>query len=98
MTFEIRNLQKLSFSIVVWNKCGYFFKAEFKMKSCTIHGDVMSEKSSENYPTVPVCDECVEESSAAGEDNNIVSTDDYDKSLGDTCEFCGKTLEEEQAE
>lgn len=68
------------------------------MKTCTIIGDLSSEKSSENYPTVPICNDCFEEDNAAGEDSQIVSADDFNSSLGDKCEFCGKTLDDEKAE
>lgn len=68
------------------------------MKSCTIYGDMSSEKSSENYPTVAVCDQCVAEQQAAGEDCQIVAVSSHDLSDGDTCCFCDKTLEEEEGE
>lgn len=68
------------------------------MKTCTIMGDMSSERSSENYPTVPVCDDCVQANEDAKEDSQIVSVGDYDDTLGDKCEFCDKTLAEEKAE
>lgn len=68
------------------------------MKTCTIWGDLTSERSSENYPMVPVCDDCVNSNEKAKEESGIVSVHDFDKSLGDTCEFCRKTLAEEMAE
>ena len=68
------------------------------MKSCTIIGDLSSDKSSENYPTVPVCDECVQENEDAGENSGIVSAESYNSIFGDKCEFCGKTVEEENTE
>jgi len=68
------------------------------MKTCTIFGDLSSEKSSDNYPTVPICDECVKEDQVRKEESKIVQIGAFDPSLGDVCEFCGKTLEEEKAE
>ena len=68
------------------------------MKSCTIYGDMSSDKSSENYPTVAICDECVAADQASGENSQIVTVSNHDMSDGDTCAFCDKTLEEEQEE
>ena len=68
------------------------------MKSCTIYGDMASDKSSENYPTVAVFDECVAAQQAAEEDCQIVTVSGHDLSDGDTCHFCDKTLEKEENE
>lgn len=66
------------------------------MKTCVVYGDLSSEKSSENYLTVPVCDECYDTYSE-GEDAQIVMTQAYDPSLGEECHFCDKTAAEEKA-
>lgn len=68
------------------------------MKTCMIYGDMSSDRSSENYPTVIICDECVEGMGAGEEDSAIVSVGKYDPSLGDTCENCGKTKSDEDKE
>lgn len=68
------------------------------MKTCVINGDMSSERSSENYPTVQVCDECLTADEERKEDQQVVSVDEYDASFGNTCEFCDKTHEEEQQE
>lgn len=65
------------------------------MKTCTIFGDLSSDRAGENYPTVQICDECFEADEKRQEDQQIVTADKYDPSFGDTCEFCGKTHEEE---
>lgn len=67
------------------------------MKTCVIYGDMSSELSGENYPTVQICDSCVEENEKLREDSRIVTVGAFDPSLGDTCEFCDATLEEEEA-
>lgn len=30
------------------------------MKTCTVFGDLSSDRASENYPTVQICDECLD--------------------------------------
>jgi hypothetical protein len=68
------------------------------MKTCTIYGDLSSDRTSDNYPTVQVCDECCEADEKQREDKQIVTEGPYDPSFGDTCEFCEKTFDEEQLE
>lgn len=68
------------------------------MKSCVIYGDMTADKSSDAYPTAPVCDECVKADRELGEESQIVSVSAHDPSDGDTCAFCDKTLEDEAAE
>lgn len=68
------------------------------MKFCTINGDILSEQSSENYPSVIYCDEC-----AAGLDaaDQLIGADDFKQSAQDiegVCSRCGKTGTEEQDE
>jgi hypothetical protein len=57
-----------------------------------------SDRSSENYPTVQICDQCVEADEKQRENAQIVNVEEYDPSYGDTCEFCDKTYEEELQE
>ncbi len=57
------------------------------MKTCTIYGDLTSDLAGENYPTVQVCDECLEAEIKQQAKSKIVSTGEYDPSFGDTCEF-----------
>ncbi|WP_069383946.1 hypothetical protein [Halomonas caseinilytica] len=68
------------------------------MKTCTVVGDLMSDKASENYPTDNFCDECYETMMADGEDSGIVTSQDYDPSFGKVCASCGKTAREEADE
>jgi len=56
-----------------------------------------SDKASEQYPTVAVCDACSEVHSK-GEDAQIVTASSYDPCDGDECYFCDKTPEEEDEE
>lgn len=68
------------------------------MKTCMIYGDLASDSAAENYPTVPICDECVAADQAQKEESQIVNVGPFDPSLGDECEFCGKTKEDEESE
>ncbi|EJM48090.1 hypothetical protein [Pseudomonas sp. GM48] len=66
------------------------------MKTCTVFGDMQSDSAAEQYPTVTLCNECVEQDALAEEDNQIVSQGAYDESFGDSCEWCGITSAEEE--
>jgi hypothetical protein len=68
------------------------------MKTCTIYGDLSSDSAADNYPTVQICDECVEADDKRQEDAQIVSSGEYDPSFGESCEFCDKMYEEERQE
>lgn len=68
------------------------------MKVCQISGDMSAEKSRDNYPTNVFCDECYEEMNVDGEENPIITAQEYDSSWGDTCSRCSKSVEEEKEE
>ncbi len=69
------------------------------MKTCTVWGDMLSDRTSDQYPTVTVCDACVEKHQQAGKDSKILSVNsEYDSLYGEECYFCEKTKEEEDAE
>lgn len=67
------------------------------MKTCTIFGDMQSERTADQYPTVALCNDCIKQDSLSDEDSQIVTLGDYDESYGDSCEWCGVTAEDEQA-
>jgi len=64
------------------------------MKTCTISGDMMAEKSSDAYPMVNVCDDCYE-GLHDDKDGTIISVESYDQDFGPECHFCGNTQEDE---
>lgn len=69
------------------------------MKTCMVWGDVSSDSAADQYPTVAVCEDCVEIHSAASDDRDpaIISVASFDPSLGqDTCHFCDKHIDEER--
>ena len=82
------------------------------MKTCMIWGDMSSDRASEQYPSVTVCDDCVARADirisydpetgfigkSVKNQEKSITVSEYDPSLGDTCEFCGKTAEEEAEE
>ncbi|MFK7088672.1 hypothetical protein AAFM71_07630 [Chromobacterium violaceum] len=65
------------------------------MKACQIWGDTGADRVADQYPTVPVCDECFTKYYGK-EDSPIVSgPDSYDPAYGDECHFCDISAEEE---
>jgi hypothetical protein len=68
------------------------------MKTCVVFGNMQSDKSSEAYPTIILCEECFQELKPDTENTRIVSYDEYDESLGDCCSECQKTKEDEDNE
>ncbi|MBD2663411.1 hypothetical protein [Richelia sinica] len=65
------------------------------MKTCVVLGDLLSDLSSDNYPTVPVCDDCFAESS---DSENTILSGDFDTLFGNNCYYCGKSKQEEENE
>lgn len=65
------------------------------MKTCTVFGDMRSDSTSEQYPTVNLCNDCIGQDAQAGEDHQIVCQGAYDAYFGENCEWCGISIEEE---
>ncbi len=65
------------------------------MRYCTIWGDMTSDRASENYPEVPVCEDCIE--AYKGQEETIVSING-ECADDDQCHFCEKTKTEEDEE
>ena len=55
------------------------------MKTFMIWGDMSSDRTSEQYRSVTVCNDCVSAEQSSGEDSQIVTVSEYDSSLGNTC-------------
>ncbi|MDZ3993860.1 hypothetical protein PspTeo4_29136 [Pseudomonas sp. Teo4] len=68
------------------------------MKTCTVFGDMQSDSTSEQYPTINLCNDCIERDAQAGEEHQIVCQGAYDVYFGCRCEWCGVSLEEEEEE
>lgn len=71
------------------------------MKTCMVWGDLSADRTSDQYPSVAVCDDCAETQAVSSEDHDaaIISVGPFDSSYGDDeCHFCDKTKEEEDEE
>jgi len=59
------------------------------MKAAIVYGDMLSDKTDEQYPQIAYCDECFADIEKAGEDSGIVHEVPYDAELhGKCCERC----------
>jgi hypothetical protein len=65
------------------------------MKTCMISGDLSSDSAAEQYPTINLCDDCVAEDAKREDNQHIFQEERYDPDYGDTCDWCGRTTEEE---
>jgi hypothetical protein len=66
------------------------------MKTCTVYGDMAADSAADQYPTVTLCDDCVEADKLKKADSQIVSTEAYDPDYGESCEWCGVEASEEK--
>ncbi|ULP74176.1 hypothetical protein BDGGKGIB_03839 [Nodularia sphaerocarpa UHCC 0038] len=64
------------------------------MKTCRVHGDMSSDSVSDQYPTIQICDDCLEEC----EQEYIMEIRNFDPMYGDSCDSCSKTKAQEEAE
>lgn len=56
------------------------------MIRAVVYGDLSSESTSEQYPTVTLCSECLEESARDGENDAVVAVDGVGQG---PCAWCG---------
>jgi hypothetical protein len=68
------------------------------MKSCTVWGDMSADSAADQYPTVNVCDECVEADAQSEEPQIVTVEGGFDSAYGDEGHFCDKSIEEENEE
>ncbi|QBG91692.1 hypothetical protein BRL93_21485 [Xanthomonas oryzae pv. oryzae] len=67
-----------------------------KFKTAIIYGDMNSDSTSDQYPEVTVCAECIEDDKKLGKDQVIVKiTGDYDSIHGEECYLCDSPFEED---
>ena len=64
------------------------------MKRAVIFGDLGSDASSEQYPTVTLCEQCVADDEAREEDSQIVSIVGDAKPGDGPCEWCDAETDE----
>jgi hypothetical protein len=59
------------------------------LKNCMIRGDMESDSADEQYPTVSVCDECIEQDKQSGDESVIIQILNSDLPYETSCYFCG---------
>lgn len=68
------------------------------MKICTVVGDLSSDRYSEQFPRVSLCDECVADDQSLPEDKQCIrEIEEYDSAEGN-CFSCFKFAEDEAEE
>jgi hypothetical protein len=60
-----------------------------ELKMCVVNGDMTSDSTSDNYPTIPLCSDCIAADLARREDSNIVSIGELVSDPEAECEYCG---------
>lgn len=65
------------------------------MKNCTIYGEFSPENHIESYPTVTVCEDCIDDSQKQEDSLIIFVHHESEELIGEACEFCGKALEDD---
>ncbi|MFP5424497.1 MAG: hypothetical protein ACLGJA_01440 [Gammaproteobacteria bacterium] len=60
------------------------------MKRCMVQGDMLADRTCEQYPTVTLCEACIREDEQSGPNRQILVVEGAsDGALDDTCEWCG---------
>ena len=59
------------------------------MKRAVVFGDLSSDSTSEQYPTVTLCDECIASDAEQREDSQVVSIEGGAGQDDGPCEWCG---------
>lgn len=60
------------------------------MNICMIQGDMLAERTAEQYPRVTLCDECIRRDRLAGEEALIVAVEGpAEVQAEQVCEGCG---------
>jgi hypothetical protein len=65
------------------------------MQRAVIFGDLSSDSTSEQYPTVTLCGGCIMEDEARMEDQQIVALDGLADPDDGPCEWCGAETDED---
>ena len=58
------------------------------LKDCTLMGNMLSDKTDEQYPEEPACTACIKSELARGEDSRIVTVGDFNADPDAACYFC----------
>ena len=62
------------------------------MKRVVVFGNLSSDSTSEQYPTVTLCDDCIADDKKKREDSQVVSIDGSASSDDGSCEWCGSEI------
>lgn len=62
--------------------------SKLQMKSCTLWGDMSSDRASEQYPEEAVCVDCIASEQAQGENSRIVAVGGDVTDPNATCALC----------
>jgi hypothetical protein len=66
-----------------------------KFRDCVVLGDMSSDRASEQYPEGPVCEDCIADELAQGEDSQIVGAPgDINNDVDAECILCGATRDD----
>ena len=65
------------------------------MKSVVVWGCMGADRTSDQYPTVNICDDCYSAEKNLEESRIVNLVGEYDPDNGDECHFCGASLNED---
>lgn len=60
------------------------------MKKCVVYGDLMSDRAAEQYPTITLCDDCIEDDRKTGETGQILFVQGESEEC--ECDWCAREL------
>lgn len=66
------------------------------MIRAVVFGDLSSDSTSEQYPTVTICEDCERRDAALKEDSQVVSIDGDATPEDGPCEWCGVEYEDQE--
>ena len=59
------------------------------MKRAVVFGDLGADSTSDQYPTITLCDDCIAEDRKLKDDSQVVSIDGDASTDDGPCEWCG---------
>lgn len=66
-----------------------------ELKWCMVLGDLSADRAEDQYPTVPVCADCIAADESLGEDKRILSVNDVVKGTNEECFLCSHMVDDE---
>jgi hypothetical protein len=68
--------------------------SSIKLRTCVVWGDLAADSAADQYPEVPVCEDCIQAEQKSGEDSQIVSVGGPVSDKDATCHFCDSGAED----